>query len=159
MKIRNREARMAPCINEWPEGTSVPVCFLPYKLNPGTFSSEWLHLNRCTKVTQIKNFDLSLKWGFGLVSLFLLCKVFCSVQSWSLPVPGLEWSLRFPVSPSFCSWYLSLVSTGAPGPLFGVGVHAWGAPHARRGMSMASMVIAPLGSCTQTFPYPWLLIG
>lgn len=104
---------------------------------------------------------LTCLWNGALVwcLYFLLCKVFCSVQSWSLPVPGLEWSLRFPVSPSFCSWYLSLVSTGAPGPLFGVGVHAWGAPHARRGMSMASMVIAPLGSCTQTFPYPWLLIG
>lgn len=80
MNIRNRKTKMAPCINEWPEGTSVIVCFLAYKLNPGTFSSQWFHL-KAVEVTRIKGFDLSLQWGFSLVSLVLVYKVFCSMQN------------------------------------------------------------------------------
>lgn len=90
---------------------------------------------------------------FCSVKSFVLCKVDLSLCQ------ALSGASGFQLVPHSAPDHLSLVSTGAPGPLFGVGVHAWGAPHARRGMSMASMVIAPLGSCTQTFPYPWLLIG
>lgn len=85
----------------------------------------YFHHNGCiwiaAEVIWIKGFYLSLQWGFGLVSLFLVCKVFCSMQSWSLPEPGLVWrwtSFMFPISPSPCSRQPVSCWDRSPSPLW-----------------------------------------
>ena len=77
---------------------------LAYKLHPGIFSSQWLRLNSGAG-PWFKGFDLSLQWGFGLVSLFDLQCLLFNEKLISLE-PGLEWrwtSFKFPFGPSLCS--------------------------------------------------------